>query len=142
MPPTNTKPGVRKAPPKATKEAELKAVFAEVKALLAKFAPPFEPRSDAKGGYHLWSNKPAVAHGRKRDEIYFAGAVPQKGYVGFYYMPVYAEPDVKAMFKPELLSLLKGKSCFYVKQRDPVVMKQIKSALSDGLRLYNRNKWV
>ena len=126
----------------AEKAAVLDNVFAEVKVLLGKYAPPFEVRTDAKGGYSLWSTKRAVVQGRQRDEFFFSGIIPQKGYIGFYYMPVYAEPERKAMFKPELLSLLKGKSCFYLRKPDPVVMKQIKQALADGFKMYKREGWV
>lgn len=120
----------------------LDEIFADVKGLLAKYAPPFEVRSDAKAGYHLWKTKPIVIDGRKRKEVYFAGVIPQQGYVGLYYMPVYVDADVKAMFKPELLSVLKGKSCFHLKERDPVLMRQIKSALADGFKMYKREGWV
>lgn len=124
------------------KAVVLEAIFADVKALLAKYAPPFEVRTDEKGGYHLWKTKAIVIDGRKRKEVYFAGVIPQKGYVGFYYMPVYADADVKALFKPELLSLLKGKSCFHLRKNDPVVVKEIRRALADGVKLYKQRGWV
>lgn len=124
------------------KAAALDSVFTEMKALLAKHAPPFEVRTDEWGGYHLWKTKPMVVHGRKRKEIYFAGVIPRKDYVGFYYMPIYAEVQVKEMFKPELLSLLKGRSCFHLKNQDAVVMKQIKQAVADGVKIYKREGWV
>lgn len=124
------------------KAAALDGIFSEMKALLAKYSPPFEVRTDEWGGYHLWKTKAMVVHGRKRKEIYFAGVIPRKDYVGFYYMPIYAEVQVKEMFKPELLSLLKGRSCFHLKNQDALVMKQIKQSLADGLKLYKREGWV
>jgi hypothetical protein len=122
--------------------AERAAIFDEVKAMLAKYSPPFEVRTDATGGYHLWKTKPLVIEGRKRSEVYFAGVIPQKSYVGFYYMPVYTAPEQKKVFEPELLSLLKGKSCFHVKALDPALKKQIRQALADGFKMYKQRGWV
>lgn len=130
------------APKPRTDAGDFVAIFAELHGLLSKYAPPFEERSDAKGGYHLFSVKDIVVNGRKRSELHFASIIPQKGYIGFYYMPVYVDSDVKAMFKPELLALRKGQSCFYVKKQDPVVMKQIKTALADGFKMYKQRGWV
>ena len=119
-----------------------RAVVDELIALLANYAPPFALRQDDKGGYHLWSEKDVVIDGRKRSEVFFASVIPQKGYVGFYYMPVYAEPEMKAMFAPELLSLLKGKSCFHIRQLDRALTKQIRDALASGYTMYRERGWV
>jgi hypothetical protein len=40
----------------------------------------------------LVGEKPVEVLGRKKDELWFASALIQKGYVGFYYMPVYGDP--------------------------------------------------
>ena len=117
-------------------------IFDEVVSLLAKYSPPFEVRRDAKGGYHLWSNKPVVIEGREKNELFFAGVISQKNYVGFYYMPVYIDPERKAMFKPELLARLKGKSCFHLSKLEPDLKNQISQALEDGFRMYKDRSWV
>jgi hypothetical protein len=117
-------------------------IFDEVVSLLSPYAPPFEVRRDAKDGYHLWSNKPVEIDGRKHKELFFAGVIPQKSYVGFYYMPVYTDPERKAMFKPELLARLKGKSCFHLRTLDHEMTQQIEKALADGFKLYKDRGWV
>lgn len=121
---------------------DLQAIFEQLKSLLAQYQPPLTPKVDKPGSYDLWSIKDLVIEGRKRKEVYFAGLIIQKGYVGFYFMPVYAEPEVKVLFKPELLSLLKGKSCFHVKKLTPEVLEQIRAALKDGFTLYQQRGWV
>lgn len=121
---------------------DLTVVEREIRELLEQYTPPLEVRSDAKGGYHLWSVKDITVEGRKRKEVYFAGVIPRKGYVGFYYMPVYVEPEQKAMLKPELLALLKGLSCFHVRRLDPELKRQIKNALAAGFKLYKQRGWV
>jgi hypothetical protein len=66
----------------------------------------------------------------------------QKDYVGFYYMPVYIEPEMKVLFSPQLLKLLKGKSCFHVRRVDEELLAQVGSALQTGFDLYTRRGWV
>ena len=95
-----------------------------------------------KRDYQLWSETEAVIHGRPRSEVFFAGLIVQESYVGFYYMPVYAEPERKELFGPELLGLLKGKSCFYVKRLDDTLLGQVREALAAGRRLYVERGWI
>lgn len=62
--------------------------------------------------------------------------------MGFYFMPVYVEDDMKALFGERLLKLLKGKSCFHVKALDEELEKQISEALEKGFKLYQRRGWT
>ena len=126
-------------------DEELDRIFDRLEALLTQYSPPFTIRTaevQDKRNYHLWSEKPVVIDGRKKNEVFFAGLIAQKGYVGLYYMPVYAEPDVKQIFAPELLRLLKGKSCFHVRRLDDDLEGQISAALDAGLELYRKRGWV
>jgi hypothetical protein len=49
---------------------------------------------------------------------------------------------MKRIFKKELLSLLKGKSCFHIKNFDRTVLTQIREVLKSGFNQYKKNKWV
>lgn len=100
------------------------------------------PKFDLDSKYDLWSRKTVIIAGRKRKEVYFAGLIIQSNYVGFYYMPVYMKTEMKQIFKPELLGLLKGKSCFHIKKLDAALEAQIKDALRKGYRLYKRRGWI
>jgi len=122
--------------------SELIILFDMLKPLLQKFQPPFEPKRDEPAYYDLWSFKQVMIDGRKKKEVFFAAIIIQKSYVGFYFMPVYAEPEVKQLFQPELLELLKGKSCFHVKKLTPELPGQIESALQAGFELYRHRGWV
>jgi hypothetical protein len=57
-------------------------------------------------------------------------------------MPVYAEPEIKEFFKPELLSRLKGKSCFHINRLDSILLEQIKETLDKGFVEYQKRGWV
>jgi hypothetical protein len=95
-----------------------------------------------KRDYQLWSERDVVIDRRPRSEVYFAGLIRQKNYVGFYFMPVYTDPEQKALFAPELLRLLKGKSCFHIKHLDDKLLGHVADALTEGRRLYVKRGWV
>ena len=120
----------------------LTQIFTSMRPLLQRYQPPFVPRQDTERYYDLWSFKDLVIEGRKRKEVFFAGLIIQKNYVGLYYMPVYAEPEVKQLFKPELLRLLKGKSCFHIRKLTPELLNQVEEALAQGYQMYQERGWV
>jgi hypothetical protein len=131
------------APAKAAKPS-LATVYDELEAILSKFSPPFTARTNAvrnKRNYILVSEKEVVIDGRKKPELWFAGVIEQKGYIGFYYMPIYCTPKGP---KPSaaLMKLLKGKSCFYVKSLTPELCADIKAALRAGLDAYKKRGWL
>jgi hypothetical protein len=117
-------------------------IFNALKPLLKEYEPPLVAAIDTDADYGLVSKKEVVIAGRKRKEVFFASVEIQKQFVGFYYMPVYAEPDIKNVFQPELLALLKGKSCFHIKKLTPELVEQIRQALKIGFEMYKQNGWV
>lgn len=94
------------------------------------------------GQIALSSNKPVVIEGRKKDELWLASALIQKGYVGFYYMPVYMNDTVRGKLGAELMKTLKGKACFHIKKDDPVLYDQIEKALRIGVEAYKTRGWI
>jgi hypothetical protein len=117
-------------------------IFNQIKTLMQAYAPPMTPKMDDETHYDLWSIKDLTIEGRKRKEVYLAGLIIQKSYVGFYYMPVYVSAEAKRAIPEELLRLLKGKSCFHIKQLDQVVLEQIRAALKYGFESYQERGWV
>jgi len=122
-------------------------IYNSILKLLKEYSPPFEVREGKnvsdKDSLGLWKTGEFEAFGRKRSEIYFAGVIKQKAYVGFYFMPIYAELDkMKKNISPQLLKTLKGKSCFYIKTNDPSLMTDIKHLLAEGFKLYKQLGWV
>jgi hypothetical protein len=125
--------------------AALDVVFDRLRTSLVPYAPPLVARSGGVSGkrdYQLWSEKRVEIDGRKRDEVYFAGVIGQKSYVGFYFMPVSTDPERKALFAPELLALLKGKSCFHVERLDDELAAHVDDALAKGFALYVERGWI
>jgi hypothetical protein len=123
-------------------QEKLVEIYNRLKKILKEFEDPLKPKFDLDSKYDLWSFKKVEIDGRKRKEVYFAGLIIQSKYVGFYYMPVYVDTDLKDVFEPELLNLLKGKSCFHIKNIDNKLERQIKKALKIGYDLYKKRGWI
>lgn len=123
-------------------EKDLIKTYLRLKKILKKYENPLKPKMDLDSKYDLWSIKDIEIDGRKRNEVFFAGLIIQSTYVGFYFMPIYADTSLKNFFKPELLKLLKGKSCFHIKSLDDKLEKQIDAALKKGYALYKKRGWT
>ena len=121
---------------------DLKQIYSSLKEMLQPYRPPLTAKVEDEQRFDLVSIKDVEIEGRKRKEVYFVSIIIQKDYVGFYYMPVYSNPEMKAIFRPELLALLKGKSCFHIKRLDNQLRDQIHIALEDGFKLYKTRGWV
>lgn len=127
---------------KSIGQPELVPIYEELKKLLLPYEKGHLKAMQAAGQYHLISNKEVEIAGRKRNDIYFTSLLVQKGYIGFYYIPVYANPEIKRDLKPELLKCLKGKSCFHIKRLDDELRTQIKDALKVGHSYYEKRGWL
>jgi len=124
-------------------KTDLVEIFQTIRAEMQPYATiGFDVRTNTDMAYDLWSEKELVVEGRKRKDVYFAGLVIKKDYVVLYYMPVYVEPEIKAIFHPSLLKLLKGKSCFHIKKLDDILLAQFSDALAAGFKLYKQKGWV
>ena len=78
---------------------------------------------------------------KKNEKLYFAGIKILKNHVAFYFMPIYISPEVKLLLHPELLKILKGKSCFHIKKLDENLEKYLSKALEIGFLHYKKNGW-
>ncbi len=123
-------------------ERDLIIIFKRLKKILKKYEDPLIAKFDLDSKYDLWSIKDVVIAGKKKKEVFFTSIIIQSKYVGFYYMPIYTDIQLKKTFNPELLKLLKGKSCFHVKVLDESLEQQIDEALKIGHELYRKRGWI
>ena len=123
-------------------QKDLVKIYRRLKKILKKYEKPLIPKFDLDSKYDLWSIKNIEIDGRKKKELYFAGLIIQNKYVGFYYMPIYIDVRLKDFLKPDLLRLLKGKSCFQIKKLDENLEQQIDEALKKGYELYKKRGWI
>ena len=57
-------------------------------------------------------------------------------------MPIYVDTNLRTVFKPELLKLLRGKSCFHIRELDHKFKQQIIESLEIGYKLYKKRGWI
>ncbi len=131
---------------KSIGQPELVPIFETIKTLISQYngKGTLKSTGDNKASqYNVMSFKKIAIAGRQLEGMYFASCLVQKGFVGFYYFPIYASPEAKApIIQPALKKLLKGKTCFHIKKNDPFIMTQIEQALKDGFDMYERMGWV
>lgn len=130
------------------KSETLEAVFDQLYQLLSRYSPPLKTKSGTVRGkkdFHLTIPKAVVVPGayeNKPVEVGLAAIILQKGYVGFYFMPIYIEPAVKKKLAPSLIKLLQGKTCFHVKKLDEDFLGHVKAALDEGIKNYKDRGWL
>jgi hypothetical protein len=133
---------------KPSKSGDLEAIYGALEKLLSSFAPPLEVFSRKirnKRDMALRVPKPVVigkAYGGRPVQVDLAALILQKAYVGFYFMPAYVDPVLRKKLAPALMKLLKGKTCFHVKQLDAAQLANIKFALEAGVNCYKEKGWL
>jgi hypothetical protein len=133
---------------KGLKSESLENVFESLHKLLSRYAPPLKACGGnvrGKRDFHLTVPKAVVvpgAYGGKAVEIELASIILQKGFVGFYLMPLYVDPGIKKKLAPSLTKQLKGKTCFHIKQVDSEVLGNIEDAVTEGMKSYKERGWL
>lgn len=120
---------------------DLDQIHQELILLLSEYHPPLEKRGDREDQFNLYGTK-TVQFGKSPYEgMYFASSHIRKGYVGFYFFPIYTDPDQFDQMPEKLRKCLKGKSCFHIKQLDDEQKGNISKLLKQGYELYNSKDW-
>src|SRR5579859_521707 len=93
---------------KSTGQPDMVIIFEEIRKLMKPYERgTIRMHGGEEGKLLLISEKEVEIEGRKRKDVWFASALIQKGFVGFYFMPVYMNNPVERQLKPELLKCLK-----------------------------------
>ena len=118
--------------------------YSEVEKLLRAYENKLTARTGTvknKRDLHLISVRSIEYMGRMYPEMYFASVIEQKNFVGFYLMTA-CHPSIKEKLSPSLLKLLKGKSCFHIRQLTPELKRDISDALKVAFEGYRKLGWV
>jgi hypothetical protein len=118
-------------------------IFIELRKLLLRYSPPYQPRMQTDTGYDLWAEGSFEIAGRIKPEMFFASAIIQNGYVGFYFMPVYSDVEsLQKVIPTRLRPMLQGKSCFHITEWDVGLAHDINILLKNGFAIYRARGWV
>lgn len=129
---------------KSAGQPELVVIFEAIKKMLVPYHQKraLVLHADKPSQALLVSHKPLVIDGRPRNELWFVAALVQKGYVGFYYMPINMNKEMRKQFSDEFIKTLKGKACFHIKKNTPQIMADIKKAIKVGYDAYVERGWL
>lgn len=119
-------------------DADLKPVFAALRALLQPLAKGLVVVHDTDDHFYLDTPKPAP-NGKP---MFFASARIMKGKVSFYLMPVYTAPALLKDVSPELKKRMQGKSCFNFNTVDPALFKELGALAKAGLAQFKKDGWA
>jgi hypothetical protein len=131
-----------------TKAEALQDVYQSLHTLLSRYSPPFKTSGggvSGKSDLHLVVPEAVAvpgAYGGKPTAIAMASVILQKGYVGFYFMPIYVNPALGSRLSPSLKKLLKGKTCFHIKKLERDLLNDIEAALDVGVSCFKDRGWL
>ena len=124
-------------------KTDLIEIFQTIRASMQPYETlGFNSRINSDKDYDLWSDKNVVLLGKERNEVYFAGLKIMTSSVTLHFMLIYTNPEVKELLHPDLLKLLKGKSCFHFKKLDETMMEHVANAFEVGYKFYKQHEWV
>ena len=128
---------------KSEGQPELVILFNKMKEIMRPYvAGNYVLSADKPGHYEIYYGREVEIRGKKLPELMFATILIQKGYVGFYFFPVYIDERLKKILAPEFLKCLKGKTCFHLKMNEPWLSLQVNLALRAGVDYYRSRGWV
>jgi hypothetical protein len=119
-----------------TDRADFEAVFAGLRAILAEYEPKLKVVRDKPGDYYLDTH----TLGKNKKPIMFAAARIGKGYVSYYFMPVYSGV-IKGM-SPALKKRMQGKACFNFTKCDPELFSELSRVTRQGYEAWRKIGWV
>jgi hypothetical protein len=128
----------------AVKNPDLIPLFEEIKNLMKVYEKHFDIK-EGEGAYNLIYKGNVEVGKYVRDEVYFASALIQKNFVGFYFMPQYTTGYTPEYFSgSNMLKVLKGKSCYNVSEKTfkEEFKVELVEALKKGFETYKKKGWI
>lgn len=122
--------------------ADLTEVYQPIRKLLYKYSLGLLVREEIDNRFELMGDRKVRFIGRDYETMFFASAVIQKSFVGFYFFPIYTHPSHFKNLSDPLRKCLKGKSCFHIKKTDENLLIQIEEILDEGFSLYKREGFI
>lgn len=125
-------------------EDKLLKTFNGLKRLFKKYESSLKVKTNYQTKYELVFDKPVTTKSKKtgniikKDELYFSALVVQSNYVGFYFMPIYSHRSEFKDLSPEILKLLKGKSCFHIKEFNDLDIGELEELVERGFNIYQK----
>ena len=76
---------------------------------------------------------------KKVDGLYFASIVPKPKDIRLYFFPIYTHVDAFKGISPALRKMLKGKSCFHIKNLDENLKIEVTEMIQLGIKVFQKD---
>lgn len=116
-------------------------VFTDLKGVLEPYLKEFKAY-DSPGKFSLYTKKPVMIDGRPFEEVYFAGIKMNKNMVSFHFMPIYMNQSLRDKVPASLQKVLRGHTCFNLKELSPEMVGDIRHLLDLGVAGYKARGWL
>jgi len=119
------------------------SVFADLKAVLAKYEKRMSVLADTPAEYTLLTKKPSPFPQHKGHGMYFGSVRLGKAYVSFHLMPLYMNEKLAGKVSPELKKRMQGKTCFnFKKTPEPELTAELARLTAEGFKMWGEKSWV
>ena len=118
---------------------ELIEIQEYLKSSLRKQLPTLKITKDSDASFEVSGTIEAMQGKQKVDGYYFATVVPKPKDIRLYFFPIYTHVDAFKNISPSLRKMLKGKSCFHIKELDEEVKKDVLEMIELGVQLYQKD---
>jgi hypothetical protein len=119
-------------------------IFEKIKSILQKQSPPMVISKNTKDCFELIGNKP-VPYGSKKvmtPGMYFCSVFVRKDMISFHFFPIYMNREIFEPLIPNMIKLLKGKSCFNFKKPEHLNEKELTALLTKGVEAWKKNGYM
>ena len=107
-------------------------------ALIAQ-KPALKITKNSEGTFEATGTIEARQGKRKVDGLYFASVVPKPKDIRLYFFPIYTHVDAFKDISPALRKMLKGKSCFHIKNLDEDLKVEIMKMIQLGIKVFQKD---
>ncbi len=117
---------------------DLKAVFTELKSVMAPFASKLDTKQDDDSVLYVDTRYMQ----KNRKPMYFGAVMLKKSYVSYHLMPVYVKPELLQGLSPGLKGRMQGKSCFNFSEVDKPLFEELAALTKAGFQSYKEQGFV
>ena len=101
--------------------------------------PALKITKNSGASFEVTGTIEAMQGKKKVDGLYFASVVPKPKDIRLYFFPIYTHADEIKDISPALRKMLKGKSCFHIKNLDENLKIEIMEMIQLGIKVFQKD---
>ena len=101
--------------------------------------PALKITKNSEASFEVTGTIEAMQGKKKVDGLYFASVVPKPKDIRLYFFPIYTHVDAFKYISPALRKMLKGKSCFHIKDLDENLKIEIMEMIQLGIKVFQKD---